>query len=245
MTFRVLDGVISRVFAVGDIHGCVDELQVLLHALISEERISHSDRIVFLGDYIDRGPSSRAVIDAVLGLERTLPGQCVFLKGNHEDMLLSFLGRSGQQGRAYLINGGIETLRSYGVADSATGSELCAAIPREHLDFFERLERGALWGKFFCVHAGVHPLAPLDEQTDRDLFWIRDEFIMNVHKLNKTVVFGHTPFESILQHPPFKLGIDTGLVFGNKLSAVELASGSVLQVKRHGASVTRSKIPMS
>src|ERR1043166_9018992 len=99
----------ARTFVIGDIHGCVDELNWLLDALSPTE----ADAIVFLGDYIDRGPASKAVIDRLLRLRREGPG-CVFLKGNHEDMFLAFLGLQGHYGEAFLLNGGETTLQSYG-----------------------------------------------------------------------------------------------------------------------------------
>jgi serine/threonine protein phosphatase 1 len=82
------------------------------------------------------------------------------------------------------------------------------------------------------VHAGLNPLRDVRSQLNEDIFWIRDEFIQNIHNFGRIVVFGHTPYEDVLVHPPYKIGIDTGLVYGNLLSVVELTKQSVLQIKR-------------
>src|SRR6185369_11137148 len=106
-----------RTFAIGDVHGCIDELNVLLDSLAP----AADDTIVFLGDYIDRGPTPKGVIDRLLSLRRE-GTRCIFLKGNHEDMFLAFLGLGGHYGDAFLYNGGAATLRSYGV-EGGSGAE--------------------------------------------------------------------------------------------------------------------------
>src|SRR6185295_6249873 len=123
-----------RSFAIGDIHGCIDEVNVLLDGL----RPAADDTLVFLGDYIDRGPSPKAVIDRLLRLRREGP-RCIFLRGNHEDMFLDFLGLGGRFGEAFLYNGGAATLRSYGL-EGGEGEEVARRMPEEHLAFLRELQ---------------------------------------------------------------------------------------------------------
>ncbi|MEY4669651.1 MAG: hypothetical protein RL518_2350 [Pseudomonadota bacterium] len=230
-----------RVFAFGDIHGCNDELKTLLHSLRSQHQTTKADQFIFIGDFIDRGPDSKGVIDTLLGWKAEYP-KTVFLKGNHEDMLLGFLGMGGSSGDVYLMNGGNEFFKSYGIEPTGPLSEVAKSLPPEHLRFLTSLETGVSIGEFLFVHAGIHPGRELNDQKTHDLMWIRGEFIPVEHKMGKTVVFGHTPFADVMLHMPFKIGIDTGLVYGNLLSCVELVEGTVFQVERGGAHVTVSSL---
>jgi serine/threonine protein phosphatase 1 len=234
----------ERIFVIGDIHGCVDEPAAMLTFLQRDEKLTSGDAVVFLGDYIDRGSASRQVIDLVLNFKAKFPNT-YFMKGNHEDMLMDFLGFEGRLGQAFLYNGGLETIQSYGISVFAAAHEMRAAFPKSHLDFFEKLLSVLSVDKYLCVHAGLNPLRDLDSQNDGDVLWIRDEFIANVHSFNQTVIFGHTPYKEVLLHLPYKIGIDTGLVFGNKLSCLELKSGKLLQVARGGSSVVRSRVDVT
>ncbi len=228
---RPIEKAAGRVYAIGDIHGCAQELEALLHHLKKSSGLTTEDLVVFIGDYIDRGPDSKGVIDLILELRASFPN-LVCLKGNHEDMFLDFLGFEGQMGDSYLPNGGRECLASYGVDLSLSGEEVCDQMPQEHVDFLTGLEAGVSLGNYVFVHAGVNPLQRLDQQTGNDLFWIRSEFISNIHRFDKTIVFGHTPYHDVLFHLPFKLGIDTGLVYGNKLSCIELTKKELIQIDR-------------
>jgi serine/threonine protein phosphatase 1 len=225
-----------RTFVIGDLHGCLDELEALLQAI----EPARGDTVVFLGDYIDRGPDSRAVIDRLLLLRRRGP-RCVFLKGNHEDMFLDFMGLGGHYGAAFLVNGGKATLLSYGLA-GCTGPAVAERLPPEHREFLLGLETMFVAGQFLCVHAGINPLHGLDEQNDEDLLWIRDEFIRNRHRLPYTVLFGHTPQREVFLDLPYKIGLDTGLVYSNKLSCLELQSGELIQVRRGESKARRSSL---
>ena len=215
-----------RTFVVGDIHGCEDELSRLLDALIP----TAADTIVFLGDYIDRGPAPKAVIDRLLRLRREGP-HCVFLRGNHEDMFLSYIGRGGTYGEAFLANGGQATLRSYGM-DGKAAETVADALPPEHLEFLASLRLHYEHGAFLCVHAGIVPFRPLAEQRPEDLLWIRDEFIRSPHPYPQTVLFGHTPHREVLIDLPYKVGLDTGVVYWNKLSCLELGQKRLFQIRR-------------
>jgi hypothetical protein len=167
-----------------------------------------------------------------------------FLRGNHEDMLMGFLGLGGQGGEFNLSNGGAEFFKSYGIEPLGPVSRLRENLPTEHLDFFKSLELGVSLGEFLFVHAGINPNLGIDEQRVRDLMWVRAEFVRNPHNLGKTVVFGHTPFADVMIHLPYKIGIDTGLVYGNKLSCLEVFSGQVFQIDRNDTVVTEKTLEL-
>ncbi len=216
----------GQTFAIGDVHGCAAELEALLAGL----PVAPGDTIAFVGDYLDRGHDAREVVELLLDLERRADVSTVFLKGNHEDMCLGYLGRAGSWGEAWVMNGGGATLRSYGVGPDVPGPEAAAAFPSAHLAFLERLR---LWHRVdghLLVHAGVRPGVPLAAQDDEDLLWIREEFIACPHDLPETVVFGHTPRRAPFVDLPYKIGIDTGCVYGGALTALELGERTLHQV---------------
>lgn len=227
----------GRLFGIGDIHGCLDELDVLLGAIAP----GAGDEVVFVGDYVDRGPASRGVVDRLLETSAAAPGiRWIFLKGNHEDMFLSFLGLEGEHGDVFLRNGGRATLASYGIAPEQPASEQIATLPPRHLEFLRGLRMHHVAGPILFVHAGVSPILPLERQSDDTLLWIREEFIRNRHRLPYTVVFGHTPHREVFWHLPYKIGLDTGCVYGNKLSCLEFRSGTLFQVRKGSREVSRT-----
>ena len=174
-----------------------------------------TDVLIFLGDYIDRGPSSFEVVEYLVALKKLFP-KTVFLKGNHEEMLENYL--SGIDKMTYLVNGGQQTLDSYLSRPRQPDDPL---IPQEHLDFFNSLLLYYETENYIFVHAGLRNKVPLEEQNAEDLLWIRNKFIQTKHDFGKQIVFGHTPLpEPLLQ--PNKIGIDTGAVYGNKLTCVRL-----------------------
>lgn len=215
------------VYAIGDLHGCPDELEVLLEALGP----GSEDTVVFLGDYVDRGPAVRRLVDRLLRLADE-PFASVFLRGNHEDMLLAYIGRTGRHGDVYLENGGGMTLASYGIPAGTPRSQVSAFFPSEHLEFFERSRFHHVMSPFLFVHAGIRPGVSLGEQTDEDLLWIREEFFLHPHALPYTVVFGHTPAREARIDLPYRIGLDTGLVYGNKLSCLDVDGRRLVQVAR-------------
>lgn len=215
-------------YAIGDLHGCPDELEVLLDALAP----SADDTIVFLGDYVDRGPAVRRLVDRLLGLDAE-PFTSVFLRGNHEDMLLGYLGLGGHHGEVYLENGGGTTLASYGIAaGTVPGATTLAAFPAEHVAFFRASHLQYLAPPFLFVHAGIRPAVALEDQTPEDLMWIREEFFLCPHALPYTVVFGHTPAREARVDLPYRIGLDTGLVYGNKLTCLDVERRRLVQVAR-------------
>ncbi len=202
----------QKIFVVGDIHGCFDKLCALMDKIpLNEAR----DQLIFIGDYIDRGPRSFDVVNYMIEIKNHIPGT-VFIKGNHEDMLQNYL--DGSDRFTYQLNGGQKTLDEY---LTRSDNKDAFPIPSGHLEFFKSLHLYYQTDDYIFVHAGLRKKVPLESQTKMDLLWIRDEFIYSNFNFGKRVVFGHTPFkEPLLQ--PNKIGIDTGAVYGNLLTCVQL-----------------------
>ncbi len=231
----------ARWFVIGDIHGCIAEVDRLLEHIAP----TALDTIIFLGDYVDRGPDAKGVIERLVRLASEGP-HCVFLKGNHEDMFLSYLGLPGNYGNVFVANGGGPTLRSYGM-DEKAGAAALPLLPPSHRLFLESLQITHEIGPFVCVHAGFLPQRALDDQREEDMLWVRDEWVRARHSYDRTVLFGHTPRRDVYRHMPYKIGLDTGCVYWNKLSCLELVSGSLLQIQRgsrlvNGADLQRAVI---
>lgn len=204
-------------FIVGDIHGHFTLLSSLMKKVIPH--VSPGDVMIFLGDYIDRGDSSFEVIEFLLALAKRY--RTVFLKGNHEDMMLKFLaGRDG--GDAWLMNGGRATIRSY---RHHLGS---FSFPERHKKFFSSLRLYYEGDDFIAVHAGLHPLKKsMDQQRENDMIWIRDIFYRADKKWEKTVIFGHTPASLLKKEPGVLIdearniiAMDNGVIFGNPLACL-------------------------
>ncbi len=221
----------TRVYAVGDIHGTRDlleEIQALITADLARRRPARAV-VVYLGDYIDRGPSPRGVIDRLTDAP-VAGATSVHLRGNHEALLLRFLDEP-EAGHVWLANGGATTLRSYGVVAPARIGEtealarasaaLRRAIPPRHHAFFENLPAWHVEGGYLFVHAGIRPGRALADQTDTDLLWIRRDFLDSCVDHGFRVVHGHT----IVRQPEIRanrIGIDTGAVVCGTLSCVVL-----------------------
>jgi serine/threonine protein phosphatase 1 len=200
----------GRIFAVGDIHGCVDKLRTLLGMIkLDWDR----DLMVFLGDYVDRGPDSRGVIELLLDLKKRHADRLIFLKGNHEWMFMQFL--KGEDHDFFLQNGGIETLESYSLEKGKTD------MPQSHLDFLDNLDLYFETQDYIFVHAGLRSNIPISEQSQEDLLWIRSPFLKSSYDWSKRVIFGHTPF-SVPLIEANKVGIDTGAVYGGRLTCLIL-----------------------
>ena len=202
----------QKTFIIGDIHGCLEMLKKLM------DKITWSpdkDRLIFLGDYIDRGENPKGVVDYILDLtRRSSLVEC--LKGNHEAMLLDFL--TGRDRFMFIINGGWKTLESYGMYES---SEDDSAIPSEHRDFYESLKLYIELEDYYVVHAGFKPGLDIKKQTEDEMLWIRKSFVSSDFDFGKKIIFGHTPFKEplIMQN---KIGLDTGAVYGNSLTCLQL-----------------------
>ncbi len=199
------------IYVIGDIHGCLQPLQRLLKKIAPQA----GDEVVFIGDYIDRGPQSREVVEHLLGLSY----RCVFLLGNHEKMLLDYL--DGKEEGLFLANGGLATIQSYGGH--------VTKIPQTHLRFFRDLRPMYETTHYLFVHAGIRPLVPMEQQSMEDLVWIRQEFFQFIGRFPKPIVFGHTPLRQVLLDTD-RIGIDTGCVYGGKLTCVKLPDREIIQV---------------
>ena len=201
----------SLTYAIGDIHGCLDKLRSLL--LRCE---MHADgrplSFVFVGDYIDRGPQSSAVIDCLIDLKAQHGEGVVTLMGNHEAMALAAIdGRSPT--RLWFAQGGLATLKSYGVAEPSE-------LPGAHVDWLRALPLSHDDGRRFFVHAGVNPGMPLEAQDDTDLLWIREPFLSHQGDYGRLIVHGHTPLaDGVPDLRGNRLNLDTGAVFGGPLTA--------------------------
>lgn len=200
-----------KTYAVGDVHGCFEQLQRLLE-LCEKDAASDKASFIFLGDYIDRGPDSRGVIDFLIGLQKWSPDTIVCLRGNHEDLLLAALEGADAE-LHWLANGADATLHSYRAS--------CAAeLPTTHIEWIRSLPLSHDDGQRFFVHAGVHPDRALNHQRSRDLLWIREPFLSSCKDFGRFIVHGHTPVKS--GRPdlhPNRLNLDTGAVYGRPLSA--------------------------
>ncbi len=204
-------GKVKRYFAIGDIHGCLPSLEALLEKL-NPLLDPQGDAIVFIGDYVDRGPDPRGVIERIIKLREEFPN-VICLMGNHEDLFLNWVTK-GEDLELYLYNGGGSTIRSY-----SKGGRF--ELPPSHLEFLESLLLYYETDRYLFVHAGLRPGVPLEQQQRMDLLWIRREFIFSMHDFGKIVVFGHTPLREPLVMDN-KIGIDTGAVYGGRLTCVEL-----------------------
>jgi serine/threonine protein phosphatase 1 len=217
-----------RLYAVGDVHGC-NRLLGAVHEAIAEDleaRPAADHRIIHVGDYVDRGPDSAGAVERLIKLAAENP-KVVCLKGNHEAMLLEFLG--DPRARGFLNNGGLDTIRSYGVRlpwpkslePEALRHELAATMPPEHLLFIQNLRLSARFGDYFFCHAGVRPKVPLAKQKEEDLLWIRYEFLDDPREHEAVIVHGHTPNEEPEMRRN-RINIDTGAFATGRLTCLVL-----------------------
>jgi len=211
----------STTCVIGDIHGCHTSLTLLLQKVLHR-----ADTLVFLGDYVDRGLHSKEVIATVLSLQKT-HGRVIALMGNHDFLFLQHL--TGRDNSLFLQVGGRQTLASYGLSPSADRDEIARLLPPAHLSFLQNLP--LLWEDHHAiyVHAGLQPGRHLSQQTSQWCLWAREQFIRSTHDFGKPVVFGHTVFEDPLMTSN-RMGIDTGAVYGGRLTALLLPSRELISV---------------
>ncbi len=232
-----------RVYAVGDCHGCLEALRALRAAVVVDSARGDAEGprarrrvVVYLGDYIDRGPDSRGVLDLLIG-EPLAGFESVHLLGNHELFMRRFL--DGEDvASVWLMNGGAETLRSYGLDVAALNGPwpggdapalrdaLNFAVPEAHRAFLDGLVLSHVEGDYFFAHAGIRPGVPLEAQEENDLLWIREPFLGSTADHGKVVVHGHSVAAEVAERPN-RIGIDTGACYGGKLTAL------VLEGNRH------------
>jgi len=201
----------KRFFLIGDIHGQYDKVKNLT-GLISSEYLE-GDLIIFLGDYIDRGPQSFEVIEHLILLSKCY--DIVFLMGNHEDMFLRFY-TTGSNYKHYLMNGGGATIKSY--------MKNCGdfTLPETHKIFFNNLKLFYESEDFIAVHAGLNPeVDDIKKQSAYDLLWIREEFYYSKKKWDKTIIFGHTPVSY--------LNSDSNIYVDNKINIIGIDTGAMVE----------------
>lgn len=214
----------ERVYAIGDVHGCLDRL-VALHEIIAEDigaRPVEHVTLVHLGDYVDRGADSAQVIDWLINQPPVPADAFVNLMGNHEHMMLSALaGADKDAAGQWLMNGGADSLLSWGIARAVPPEDWAARIPRQHLMFLRDLPVSRRIGPYLFVHAGVRPGVPLDQQSRHDMLWIREPFLSSRADHGAVIVHGHTPKRDPTVQPN-RIAIDTGAVLGGALTCVVL-----------------------
>ncbi len=207
----------NRIFAIGDIHGCHKKLNSLIERLPIDP---DTDFLIFLGDYINRGPGTREVIDSLLQIALKVRNT-VFLMGNHEHSLMEY-SRTGDLEclRTLRTLGVEETLESYSKSPMRSLGDL-SFLPGEHLLFMETLRPYFRLDGYLFIHAGTIPGEALNTCALDRLLTVRERFLQDDGPSDEVVVFGHTPFETPFVTPD-KIGIDTGAAYGNLLTAVEL-----------------------
>jgi serine/threonine protein phosphatase 1 len=225
------------VYVVGDIHGCYGLLRAALAGIVQDQAAAGRGRLpmlVLLGDYIDRGPDSAKVLQALVWLRRRGEFALRLLKGNHEQGLLAFL-EDPERGAAWLAFGGAETLSSYGVRRPSAGAEAAAQardalldqMPASHLQLLVDLELMAVVGDYAFVHAGIRPDKPLSAQSEQDLLWIRRGFLDAPGPFERIIVHGHTWLGEAPQVLEHRLGLDTGAYATGALTVARLDEGAM------------------
>lgn len=224
----------ERVYVIGDIHGRVDLLDRMIKEIHRDFENSPTDSCltVTIGDYVDRGPNSRLVVDRLV--HNPFPTEFIALRGNHDELFEIFL-QNPSVADAWRRLGGLETLHSYGVPVKdlmhgknyeAAAAALRSSLPRTHVQFFASLRECLPAGDYFLCHAGVRPGIPLPQQHREDLLWIREPFLSSKCNFGKIVVHGHTPTRKpeVLAN---RINIDTGAYITGRLTCAVLEEREV------------------
>ena len=217
----------DRLYAIGDIHGRADLLDDILEKIDKDASGLDNATLIFLGDYVDRGPASSQVIDRLISL-RTDFDNAVFLKGNHEAAMVDFLN-DPEDMHHWLNWGGEQTLESYGIAQilarspQSIGAEFNDVLPTAHRAFVDGLKLSHRAGDYFFVHAGVRPGIALDDQKEEDLLWIRKHFhnTSRDERPDATIVHGHQAVKKAEDHG-WRINVDSSAYRSDKLTAVAL-----------------------
>lgn len=216
-----------RIYAIGDVHGCLDALEEVHRAVCADlaARPAADWRAVHLGDYVDRGPDSRGVMEFLARKVAEDP-RILCLRGNHDEMFARALDGDRRAVELWLTNGGVETLESYGTdltgfLDAIRDGDEHRAVPSAHREFLDGLGDSARFGDYYFVHAGIDPARGLDEQDAHSQLWIREPFLSSGEPFEAVVVHGHTPVRSVAVREN-RIGIDTGAVFGGPLTCLVL-----------------------
>jgi serine/threonine protein phosphatase 1 len=224
-----------RIYAIGDVHGCLDRLTALHHAIADDlkNRPVPKATLVHLGDYIDRGPDSAGVISWVFSTASP-PGitETVNLLGNHEDMFLAALdSRTREAVTVWHMNGGGASLASWGIGPDVDPPDWLARIPPKHIQFIRGLSLTYRAGPYLFVHAGVRPSIALNAQKREDLLWMRWPFLSSTEDFGAVIVHGHTP-SAQPEIRGNRIGIDTGAVLGGRLTCAVLEQDRVGFIQR-------------
>ena len=230
----------SQVFAVGDIHGCKELLNVIHNKIIEASKNKEGEKLlIYLGDYIDREPDIKGTIQTLIDFQPENFTK-VFLLGNHEQMLLDFMAGKRNSLYIWLGNGGLETLESYGSDmnsyidhsmelkdEELIRKQFTRLLPSVHKNFFNQLILNYEWGNYFFVHAGINPDLPIEKQEKETMLWTREKNFFNPKmKCSKIIVHGHTPVEKIEKYP-FRINLDTGSFYSGKLSCLKIENGKL------------------
>ena len=235
----------KRIYAIGDIHGYLEQLEQL-HQLIYDD-INNNPidevKIIYIGDYIDRGPDSKGVLDFLIERELVAASvEHVFLLGNHEVGMIEFMRDPEGARKDWLIWGGVETSASYGVdvvferalneALPMFSKALKAALPQSHYEFLKNLKKLHIEDDYVFVHAGIRPNIALDKQRTKDVTFIREGFLDSDVIHEKRVVHGHTITQEYdIEIYPNRIAIDTGIYKGGPLSCVVLENDQVRKLQ--------------
>ena len=230
----------SQVFAVGDIHGCKELLNVIHNKIIEASKNKEGEKLlIYLGDYIDREPDIKGTIQTLIDFQPENFTK-VFLLGNHEQMLLDFMAGKRNSLYIWLSNGGLETLESYGSDmnsyidhsmelkdEELIRKQFTRLLPFSHKNFFNQLILNYEWGNYFFVHAGINPDLPIEKQEKETMLWTREKNFFNPKMTcSKIIVHGHTPVEKIEKYP-FRINLDTGSFYSGKLSCLKIENGEL------------------
>jgi serine/threonine protein phosphatase 1 len=223
-----------RIYAIGDVHGCV-----AAHAAVLDQIAEDHDArpvaeavVIHLGDLIDRGPDSAAVL-ARVALGSPIPGALVNLRGNHEELCLDAMQQGGEASRIWRRNGGETCLADWGVPKKAPASEWSRFVPPEQMAVLVEERLSYQRGGYVFVHAGIRPGVALAEQDAHDLVWIRQPFLSWPDPLEAVVVHGHTPKDAVTVRIN-RIGVDTGAVYGGRLTAVVLEEDRMAFIQAAG-----------
>ena len=222
-----------NIFAIGDIHGCLKQLVTLQDKIFNYPQYNkEEDSLLYLGDYIDRGPSSKDVVNHILQLQ-TEGIKSIFLMGNHEQFMIDFLFNKINNLSNWIINGADQTFKSYDlevaefIKDGFEDDNIdklrdifLSKLTKENVYFFKNLKLTYTMGDYLFVHAGINPEKSLSEQNKMDFLWSRsDKFFDKNFEFEKIIVHGHSPEKEVVNFP-YRINVDTGSFFSGKLSCV-------------------------
>ncbi|WP_316858567.1 metallophosphoesterase [uncultured Cohaesibacter sp.] len=219
----------TRVVAIGDIHGCISLLKQMEARIFDRYEAADGETLIlYLGDLVDRGPDARAVIEHYLTSPLPKGFERLSLCGNHDLTFHDFLKAPSLRSK-WLGWGGVATLASYGInveafmmsglADEAFADLVLGKIPSEHVELLGRLPLALSLPTVHFVHAGLRPGCPIEDNSVRDMLWIRDDFLVEQNASDRLIVHGHTPVDTPLVGPG-RIGIDTGAVYGGSLTGL-------------------------